>query len=159
MRWVWSDAVKRHVVDKGLPIPAAHSANGIKALSAQHLEARAVHAAKFNDNWYSAQPKPRGAIEFFVDAKTPEGNPVAVKEVIFLKGRCGEFLVVWAGETIECWEVPLDGSGAYRIATWTEQGQIQQVVVNEDPKHHTEIAYLSLDTSELVLTCCLSVVF
>ncbi|KAI0085102.1 hypothetical protein BDY19DRAFT_897406 [Irpex rosettiformis] len=148
LRWVWSDAVKRHVIGKGLPIPAAHSASGIKALSAKHLEARAVHVAKFNDNWSSAQPQPRGAVEFSVDTVNAEGNPVAVKEVIFLKGRCGEFLVVWAGDTIECWEVPLDGSGAYRIATWTDQGGIRQVVVNEDPKHPTEIAYMSLDPTD-----------
>lgn len=146
LRWVWSDAVKRHVIDKGLPVPAA--ASGIKALSAKHLEARAVHAAKFNDNWYSAQPKPRGAVEFQVGAAISDGTSAAVKEVLFLRGRCGEFLLTLTGKTIECWEVPLDGSGAYRIAEWTDDHGIEQLVVNQDPMHDVEVAYLAIDTAE-----------
>ncbi|KAI0687901.1 hypothetical protein BC835DRAFT_1285891 [Cytidiella melzeri] len=142
MRWVWSDAVKRHVIDKGLPVPAAST--GIKAFSSQHLESRAVHAAKFNDNWYSAQPKPRGAIEFQVNIFQPDGSPYAVRQVVFLKGRCGEFLLTLAWNTIECWEIPLDGSGAYRIAEWTDEQGIEQILVNDDPKHAAEVAYLAV---------------
>lgn len=144
---MWSDAVKRHVIDRGLPVPAA-STTGIKALSAQHLESRAVHAAKFNDNWYSPHPKPRGAIEFSLEGVEPDGTPASVRKVLFLKGRSGEFLVTLARKTIECWEVPLDGSGAYRIAEWTDEHGIEQLLVNEDPNHPAEIAYVGKDALE-----------
>ena len=144
---MWSDAVKRHVIDRGLPVPAA-SVGGIKALSAQHLESRAIHAAKFNDNWYSSHPKPRGAIEFMLEGVEPDGAPVPVRQVLFLKGRSGEFLATLAGKSIVVWEVPLDGSGAYRVAEWMDEHGIEQLVVNEDPNHPVELAYVSKDRSK-----------
>lgn len=138
--------MKRHLIDKGLPVPA--SSPGLKAFSSEHLEARAVHAAKLHDNWYSKRPKPRRAIEFRLERIEGDQRPPAVNQVLFLPGRSGEFIVTLAGGVIICWEVPLDGSGAYRIAEWTEDNAVEQIVVNQDPGHDVEIAYRSPDRTE-----------
>jgi hypothetical protein len=148
---VWSDAVQRLFIDRGLPIPAAPTTDlGIKALSSQHLETRAVHSAKLNENWYSMQPAPRRAIDFQVQTRDSDGRPMAIREILFLKGRCGEFILTLTGDTIECWEVPLDGSGAYRVAEWSEVYGIEQLLVNEDPMHAHEVAFLAKDSQEYV---------
>ncbi|KIP11576.1 hypothetical protein PHLGIDRAFT_63566 [Phlebiopsis gigantea 11061_1 CR5-6] len=143
LRWVWTNAVKRHVIDKGLPVPA--SSSGLKAFSSGHLEARAVHAAKLHDNWYSKHPKPRRAVEFSLDRIEGDERPPAVNQVLFLTGRSGEFIVTLAGGVITAWEVPLDGSGAYRIAEWMHDNAVEQIVVNQDPGHDVELAYRSPD--------------
>lgn len=74
--------------------------------------------------------------------------PAEVRKVLFLTGRSGEFLVILVDRTIECWEVPLDGSGAYRIAEWTDEHGIEQLIVNQDPKHPAEVAYIAADPFE-----------
>lgn len=124
----------------------------MKMLSAEHLEARAVHAAKFHDNWYSKRPTPRRAVEFHVEyppIDDPDGprQSFAVDQVLFLRGRNGEFLVTVAGGIITCWEVPLDGSEAYRVAEFRDfnNAKIRQVIVNEDAKHDVEMAYWICD--------------
>jgi hypothetical protein len=48
-RWVWSDVLKHHVVDKRLPVPAFIA--DLKSLSAKELESRAIHASRFDRNW------------------------------------------------------------------------------------------------------------
>lgn len=136
-RWVWTNAVKRHVLGKGLPIPASNP--GIKSLSAAHLEARVVHAAKLHDNWYSKNPRPRQAIEFQARCMLDDaaGTPASpVSQVLFMPARSGEFLLVLAGKRLSCWEVPLDGSGAYEIVCIHEDGiNIEQVIVNQEPEN------------------------
>ena len=146
LRWVWTDAVKRHLIDKGLPVPA--SKLGLKAFSAEHLEARTVHAAKLHDNWYSRHPKPQRAIEFKLDLIEGDERLPAVNQVLFLPGRSGEFIVALAGGVITCWEVPLDGSGAYRIAEWTNDNAVEQIVVNQDLGNDVELAYRSPDRTK-----------
>jgi len=165
LRWVWSNAMKRHIIDKGLPVPAITGSTDLKEISSQHLEARAVHAAKFHENWYSTRPKPRRIVEFDSAAtiEVPfivggagggaggvpimESSPskVSVTQVLFLPGRNGEFVVTAAGRCVTCWEVPLDGSGAYRVAEWTSDRPIEEMVVNEDPKHPVQLACVSGD--------------
>ncbi|GBE80654.1 hypothetical protein BKA93DRAFT_801705 [Sparassis latifolia] len=145
LRWVWYDAMKRHVIAKGLPVPAADV--DLRVFSAEHLEARAVHAAKFHDNWCSPQPKPRHSIEFHAERCLPDELPqdlkTTVKHVFFLPGRNGEFLVTVVGRVITCWEVPLDGSGAYRVAEWVSSSRVEQAVVNEDPKNEAVLTFVS----------------
>lgn len=146
LRWVWYDAMKRHVVQKGLPIPAASVAD-LKALDAAHLEARAVHAVKFDDNWNSPHPAARKAIEFSAltlgDDKLPADNQTAVSHVAFLPGRNGKYLITVVGRVLTCWEVPLGESEAYRVAEWTSARTIEQVIVNDDPQSGIVLAYVS----------------
>ncbi|KAI0916415.1 hypothetical protein AcW1_008854 [Taiwanofungus camphoratus] len=149
LRWVWHDAMKRHVIDKGLPVPAAGI--DLKTFSAEHLEARAVHAARFHENWCSPQPKPRRSIEFHaakcLPEETPEQHRPTVSQVLFLPGCNGEFLVTLVGRTITCWEVPLDGSGAYRVAEWVSSQKVDQIIVNEEAGSRAVLAYVTGDTS------------
>lgn len=57
------------------------------------------------------------------------------------------------GKVITCWEVPLDGSGTYRIAEWKSHGDIEEMIVNEDPKHHIHVVCLTPDPMRYVLFC------
>lgn len=160
LRWVWHDAMKRLVIDRGLPVPAADA--DLKLLSAEHLEARAVHAARFHDNWCSPQPRPTRRIEFRADKclpdEVPDSHPTNVNQVLFLPRHSGEFLVTVVGRVITCWEIPLDGSGAYRVAEWVSSKKVDQVVINEDPKHEAILAYLSgeLTATGAVEICALA---
>ncbi|KAL4243869.1 hypothetical protein ABKN59_010758 [Abortiporus biennis] len=154
LRWVWSNAMKRQVIDKGLPVPASVDAD-LKEISAQHLEARAVHAAKFHENWYSSRPTPRRSIEFAAEVPFPdsvtfsENHPpkFVVRQVRFLPGRNGEVIVTSVNRFVTCWEVPLDGSGAYRIAEWQAPRSVEQLLVNEDPRHPVQLACMTGDTT------------
>lgn len=133
LRWVWSDAVKRHVIDKGLPVPKAVA--DLKTLSSKDLEIRVVHATRFHENWNSAAPKARQSVTF--DAHRASDNLLefekpSVRQLFFLPGYNGELLVTLVGSTITCWDVPLDGSKAYIVAEWTHDRKIEQVVVNDE---------------------------
>ena len=154
IRWVWLNALKRHVIEKGLPVPAAPDMD-LKALSSNHLETRTVHAAKFHENWYSTNPKPRRIIEFQPETCIPEPEEqkpkVAVTQVLFLPGRNGEYIVTAVGKTVTCWEVPLDGSGAYRIAEWKSHGDVEQIIANEDSKHHIQLVCRTPDPMRYVI--------
>ncbi|KAH9858667.1 hypothetical protein C2E23DRAFT_716722 [Lenzites betulinus] len=158
LRWVWYDAMKRHVIQKGLPIPAASVAD-LKALDAAHLEHRAVHAAKFHDNWNSTHPVARKAIEFsalsYVDDQLPDDSQAAaVSHVSFLPGRNGKYLITVVGRVLTCWEVPLGESEAYRVAEWIAASKIEQVIVNDDPKSDIVLAYVSAHaTNQGVVEC------
>ncbi|KAI0744146.1 hypothetical protein C8Q80DRAFT_1185309 [Daedaleopsis nitida] len=146
LRWVWYNAIRRHVVEEGLPIPAA-ALTDLKGLSAEHLEARAVHAASFHANWNSAHPDSAKAVEFsavsYLDDELPDEHRSAVTHVSFLPGRNGEFLVTVVGRVLTCWEVPLGESAAYRVAEWVSTMKIEQVLVNDDPKAEVTLAYVS----------------
>ncbi|KAI0325549.1 hypothetical protein GY45DRAFT_1340021 [Cubamyces sp. BRFM 1775] len=106
--WVWYDAMKRHVMQKGLPIPAA-SLDDLKALDAEHLEARAVHAAKFHDNWNAPHPVSKKAVEcsavMYLDDVLPEEGygQSAVTHLSFLPGRNGKHLITAVGRVLACW--------------------------------------------------------
>ncbi|KDQ55883.1 hypothetical protein JAAARDRAFT_159340 [Jaapia argillacea MUCL 33604] len=143
-RWVWSDAMKRHVIDKGLPVPALKSAD-IKGLSSRELESRAIHAARFHDNWSSAKPIPRNTLTFDAtepshpdpptdDATTSE-TCQDVKQVLFLPGHSGQLMVSVLESGITCWEVPLDGSKAFPVAHWTngDSSPVSKVITNDHP--------------------------
>ncbi|TFK91355.1 hypothetical protein K466DRAFT_515555 [Polyporus arcularius HHB13444] len=146
LRWVWYDAIKRHVVEEGLPVPAAAVAD-LKALTAEHLETRAVHAASFHENWNSAHPVVKNTLEFcavnYLDDQLPDENRSAVTHVSFLPGRNGQYLITAVGRVLTCWEVPLGESEAYRVAEWVSAKKIEQVIVNEDPKAEVVVAYVS----------------
>ncbi|KAI0663468.1 hypothetical protein C8Q70DRAFT_950020 [Cubamyces menziesii] len=148
LRWVWYDAMKRHVVQKGLPIPAASIAD-LKALDAEHLEARAVHAARFHDNWNSAHPVSKKAIEFsavtYLDDALPDESysRSSVTHLSFLPGRNGKYLVSVVGRVLTCWEVPLGETEAYAVAEWVASRKIEQVIVNDDPQAEVVLAYIA----------------
>ena len=146
LRWVWYDAMKRHVIQKGLPIPAA-AIGDLRALTAEHLEARAVHAAHFHDNWSSPHPVARKAVEFcavnYLDDELPDEQRAAVTHISFLPGRNGQYLITAVGRVLTCWEIPLGESEAYRVAEWVSARRIEQVVVNDDPKAEVVVAYVS----------------
>ncbi|KAI0823690.1 hypothetical protein BC628DRAFT_1382841 [Trametes gibbosa] len=157
LRWVWYDAMKRHVVQKGLPIPAASVAD-LKALDAAHLETRAVHAAKFHDNWNSPHPVAKKTIEFsalsYLDDQLPDDTHCAVSHVSFLPGRNGKYLITVVGRVLTCWEIPLGESEAYRVAEWIAVRRIEQVIVNDDPKSDIVLAYVSTHaTNQGVVEC------
>ncbi|KAI0775768.1 hypothetical protein BD413DRAFT_470436 [Trametes elegans] len=145
MRWVWYDAMKRHVVSKGLPIPAASVAD-LKALDAEALEARAVHASKFHDNWNAAHPVSRKAVAFsavtYMDDQVPDDHLTAVSHLVFLPGQNGRYLVTAVGRILTCWEVPLGESQAYPVAEWIAARRIEQVIVNDDPEGEVVLAYV-----------------
>ena len=146
LRWVWYDAIKRHVIEEGLPVPAAAVAD-LKALTVEQIEARAVHAASFHDNWTSARPVAKKTLEFcavnYLDDVLPEEHRSAVTNVSFLPGREGQFLITAVGRVLTCWEVPLGESEAYRIAEWVSTRKIEQVIVNDDPKAEVVLAFTS----------------
>ena len=125
---------------------------GIKRLTSEQIEARTIHAAQFHDNWHSKKPTPRRAVEFVVehsvgDESSSERQPCPVDQVLFMRGRSGEFIVTLAAGIITCWEVPLDGSGAYRLAEYKDPavGRTMQLIANGDEKDNAEIACYTLD--------------
>ena len=141
LRWVWSNAMKKHVIDKGLPVPAAAGIEAVSA-SAVDLESRTVHAAKFHENWYSDRPTVRRSIVFHDEYHESASERPPVRQVLFLPGRDGQYLVTVTRWTIICWEVPLQGGQAYRVAEWPCEPfhHIEKVVVNEDPESKATLA-------------------
>ena len=146
LRWVWYDAIKRHVIRQGLPVPAASVAD-LKALTAQHLEARAVHALRFHDNWNAAHPRARAIVKFsaaqYRDDQLPDEHQTSVSHVAFLPGGDGRYLLTAVGRVLTAWEVPLGESEAYRVAEWVAAKRIEQVVVNDDPRGEVVVSYIS----------------
>ncbi|TFY80896.1 hypothetical protein EWM64_g3109 [Hericium alpestre] len=149
LRWVWSDALKHHILDKSIPLPTPIA--DIPLLTAKELEICALHAARFHGNWCSDHPRPRRCVEFQIhksedeDAPPqvePEGlsraHPHAVSQVIFLPGRNGELLITVSGmNRVVCWEVPLRGSEAFVVAERTLPfgRKLDGLIVNEDPSN------------------------
>lgn len=145
LRWVWLDAIQRHVVDRGLPVPAGGI--DLLTLSAKQLEARAVHASNFHKNWSSPQPTARYTFSFNADKCLPDEEPddhkSTVTQVAFLKGSSGQLLVTAVGRVITCWEVPFGGASAYRVAEHVASNLVEQLIPNEDEDGEAALAYLT----------------
>jgi len=153
-RWVWSDALKHHVIDRRIPVPAFNY--DIKSLSAKELEVRALHAARFHQNWCSPYPRPRRCIEFQIEQTDDENNttlsstlsvvdPNPVTQVVFLPGFNGELLITLSGShRVACWEIPLGSSQAFLIAerTLPENCTVEGLVPNDDPKSDAMLVVL-----------------
>ncbi|KAI0044230.1 hypothetical protein FA95DRAFT_1574617 [Auriscalpium vulgare] len=139
LRWVWSDALRRHVIDKRLPFPSPNA--DLKSLSAKELEVRALHAARFQQNWCSPAPRPRGGIEFQArhmetdeSAALLEAHPHPISQVLFPSGHNGELVLTVEKARIVCWEVPFGGSEAFMVAERSlPDAAIGGVVVNDEP--------------------------
>ncbi|CCL98660.1 uncharacterized protein FIBRA_00662 [Fibroporia radiculosa] len=131
-RWVWHDAVKYHLTGKGIPIPA--DTGDTRAFSAEQLEARPQHAMTFQ----AARPPPQNE-----EVDTLES---VVSHVCFLPGQHGQYLVTVVGRIITCWEIPLDGSDAYRVAEWVNSKRVNHMIVNEDPYSDATLAFASVGT-------------
>lgn len=125
--------MKRQIINKGLRVPAADS-EGLRTLTSHDIETRAVHAARFHENWISGHPRVKRSQKFTVKDTI---NPNRLTCVRFLKSRKGELvLTVVNGRVIMCWEVPLGlRTEPLKIAQWDELdlGFIVDIVVNEDP--------------------------
>ncbi|KAI0317212.1 hypothetical protein OF83DRAFT_1172202 [Amylostereum chailletii] len=142
LRWVWSEALKHHVIDRKIPVPAFIA--DLKSLSARELEARALHATTFQRNWCAPEPRPRRALDFRVNIELDgsqtygllETEPAPVSHVMFPPGYNGELLItVSEHKRVVCWEVPLGGSQAFVVAERSlSHAKISAIVVNEDPK-------------------------
>ena len=143
LRWVWYDALRRHVIEKGLPVPAATVAD-LKALTAGHLEARTVHALRVHSNWNSPHPRTRTSLDFNIAPYRadllPEEQCTSVQHVSFLPGRNGQFLLTAVHCRLTAWEVPLGESEAYPVAEWVFDRRIEQVIVNDDPQAEVVVA-------------------
>ncbi|KAI0032111.1 hypothetical protein K488DRAFT_31288, partial [Vararia minispora EC-137] len=131
LRWVWSDALARQVIERKIPVPA--SVSDFKTLPSQELEARALHATTFERNWTSSNPRPRRVFEYAV-AEGEDVDPIT--HVRFLPGHNGQLVLSVQQSRIVCWEVPLTGEDAFIVAErQIPGGTIVDVVVNEDEKN------------------------
>ena len=144
-RWVWCNATRRDILDKGLPLPGPHCDMG--SLSTKDIRNRAIHAAKFHDDWHSSKPTPYRAIEFRLrHASSPDSvesnlsQVPSVDQIFFLPRQNGQYIVILAGGVLSCWEVPLEGSTAYLVAEHREASAIKEIVVNDDPTHKAVLA-------------------
>ncbi|KAI0063497.1 hypothetical protein BV25DRAFT_379153 [Artomyces pyxidatus] len=127
--------------DRKLPVPA--STADLKSLSAKELEVRAIHAARFHQNWSSSNPRPKRSIEFLTrkdmssvdDDVLQETHPHPVSRIYFPAGYNGELVITVERMRVVCWEVPLGGSEAFMLAERTipQDAIIDGLVVNEDP--------------------------
>jgi hypothetical protein len=139
-RWVWSDVLKHHIIDRKLPVPAFIA--DLKFLSAKELETRAIHASRFHRNWSSSHPRSRRSVEFRAREPTieevsslqlPDVYPHPISQVLFLTGYNGEFLITVEQSRVACWEIPFEGSQAYLVAErCIPDCVIDGLVVNDD---------------------------
>ncbi|KAF8265247.1 hypothetical protein EI94DRAFT_1831337 [Lactarius quietus] len=139
-RWVWSDVLKRQVIDKRLPVPAFIA--DLKSLSAKELESRAIHASRFDRNWSSSHPHSRRSVEFRAREPTAEESsapklaevyPHPISQVLFPAGYNGELLITVEPSRVACWEIPFEGSEAFLVAERSLPDYvIDGVVVNDD---------------------------
>ncbi|KZV70049.1 hypothetical protein PENSPDRAFT_685812 [Peniophora sp. CONT] len=131
LRWVWAEALTRHVLDKGLPVPAP--VRDLKTLSSKELENRTRHATAFQRNWTSVQPAPKRTFEFAAGNDTA-GVPEPVTHVRFLPGSDGRLVLAVQQSRVVCWEVPLGGEDAFVVAERSIPGAtICDIRVNDDP--------------------------
>lgn len=143
LRWVWSTAIKRLMVERQLTIPALGL--DVDAFSAKHFETRAVHAIKFHENWHSERPAPKRKVKIQLKPKPGEAFG-SIRRVFFLPGKKGEILVTVTQRSIACWEVPLGGSEGFCLAEIVAPGDIRDAIVNEDPNHETQIVFSHVGT-------------
>ncbi|KAI0254153.1 hypothetical protein BJV78DRAFT_1388785 [Lactifluus subvellereus] len=140
-RWVWSDVLKHHVIDRRLPIPAFIA--DLKSLSAKELEVRAIHASRFHRNWSSSHPRSRRNVEFCAREPTTEEasslqlspvHPHPISHVLFPPGYNGELLITVEQNRVACWEIPFEGSEVFLIAErYLADCVIDGLVINDDP--------------------------
>lgn len=140
-RWVWSDALKYHVIDRRLPVPA--SIADLKSLSAKELEVRAIHASRFHRNWCSPRPRCRRNVDFPTRELITEDNspiqlfkdhPHPISQVVFPSGYNGELLITVEQNRVACWEIPFEGSEAFLVAErYLSDCVIDGLAVNDDP--------------------------
>ncbi len=140
-RWVWSDALKYHVIDRRLPVPAFIA--DLKFLSAKELEVRAIHASRFHRNWCSPHPCSRRNVDFPTreliteDSSSPQlfnDHPHPISQVLFPSGYNGELLITVEQNRIACWEIPFEGSEAFLVAErFLFDCVIDGLAVNDDP--------------------------
>lgn len=139
-RWVWSDVLKHHVIDRRLPVPA--STADFKSLSAKELEARALHASRFHRNWSSSHPRSRRGVEFRAREPVVEEasslqladvHPHPISQVLFPMGYNGELLITVEQNRVACWEIPFEGSEAFLVAErCLPDCVIDGLVINDD---------------------------
>ncbi|VDB96482.1 unnamed protein product [Peniophora sp. CBMAI 1063] len=138
LRWVWAEALTRHVLDKGLPVPAP--VRDLKTLSSKELENRTRHATAFQRNWTSVQPAPKRTFEFAAGNDGMDDVPEPVTHVRFLPGTDGRLVLSVQQNRVVCWEVPLGGEDAFIVAErHVPGGTICDVLVNEDPTNHATV--------------------
>lgn len=140
-RWVWSDALKYHVIDRRLPVPAFIA--DLKSLSAKELEVRAIHASRFHRNWCSPHPSPRRNVDFPIreliteddsSLQLSKDHPHPISQVLFPPGYNGELLITVEKNRVTCWEIPFEGTEAFLVAErHLPDCVIDGLVVNDDP--------------------------
>lgn len=143
LRWVWSTAIERLIVEKQLTVPALDF--DTTTFSAKHFETRAVHAIKFHENWHSSCPTPKRRIRIEPTPSLGDERD-AIKKVFFLSGKKGEILVTITRQLITCWSVPLGGSEGARVAELVAPATITDAIVNEDSSHGTQIVFSHVDS-------------
>jgi len=151
---VWSDALKHHVIDRRLPVPAFIA--DLKTLSAKELEVRAIHASRFHRNWCSLHPHPMRNVDFPTrepianDASTlqlSDDHPHPVSQVLFPPGYNGELLITVEQDRIACWEIPFEGSEAFLVAErYLPERVIDGLVINDDPDSEGMLIVMSSQT-------------
>ena len=140
-RWVWSDALKYHVIDRRLPVPAFIA--DLKSLSAKELEVRAIHASRFHRNWCSPHPRPRRNVDFPIreliteddsSLQLSKDHPHPISQVLFPPGYNGELLITVERNRVTCWEIPFEGTEAFLVAErHLPDCVIDGLVINDDP--------------------------
>ncbi|EIN11615.1 hypothetical protein PUNSTDRAFT_131772 [Punctularia strigosozonata HHB-11173 SS5] len=147
-RWVWQDALARHVLARRLPIPAPEHFDP-RTASARALELRAVRAARLDRNWRSGSPKPTRSSSlplslFTLCSILCTGVDVgdSVSQICFLPGSGGERLVaVFRQSMLVCLDVPLCGADPRAVAMWfPPSGSSLEIVANEDPASAGQLA-------------------
>lgn len=148
LRWVWFDALARHVLSQGLVVPKPMP--DLNAASARDLERNTVRATRLHDNWSTACPVPRRKFEFDAgalakfagvdidgdDADSSADKPHAgVSQVLCLPGSGGEVILSVLGRRhIVVARAPMGKSYATALAHWTapEGHSNLEICANQD---------------------------
>ncbi len=142
--------LKHHVIEKRLPVPAFIT--DLKSLSANELEARAIHASRFHRNWSSSHSRSRRSVEFLAreltveEASSPQladVHPHPISQVLFPAGYNGELLITVEQCRVACWEIPFEGSEAFLVAERYLPDVIDGLVLNEDPDNEGMLIVMS----------------
>lgn len=108
------------------------SGKDIRTLASHDLETRAVHAARFHENWTCGHPEIKRSLTF---SAQPTGSTSAVTIIKFLPSRNGELLLtVTNRHKLRCWDVSLGlMAGPVKVAEWAEEpATVTDIVVNQD---------------------------
>ncbi|KAI9432147.1 hypothetical protein F5148DRAFT_1270493 [Russula earlei] len=150
-RWVWSDALKHHVIDRRLPVPAFIP--DLNSLSAKELEVRAIHASRFHRNWCSPHPRSRRNVDFptrepiaedLSSLSLSKDHPHPISQVLFPPGYNGQLLITVEQNRVACWEIAFEGSEAFLVAERNLAGRvIDGLVINDDPDNEAMLIVMS----------------